>query len=149
MSSEPALPEVMANAREDLGGNVAGTFSPDDWAQILARAADEVRASAKPPTEAWVDVIRTFHRERYWGFRPNYRAPKAAKPKPHEKNLGLSFIYYVSRSFLFTKVIVLYAGARWTAGYEPYWGWLFFGAIAFMVVSYARFVWIHGRGRSD
>lgn len=139
----------MANAREDLAGNVAGEFSPDDWSAILGRAADQLRASAKPEALAWPDVIRSFHRERYWGYRPNFRHQSPPRPKPHQKNLGLSFIYYVGRSFLLTKAVVLYSGARWTAGYGSMWGGIFFGAIAFMLISYGRFVWIHGRGRDD
>jgi hypothetical protein len=146
MSEAPELPAIMQNAREDLAGNLQGDFSPDDWEQILERCALDLKASAKPTAEAWMDVIRTFHRERYWGFIPNYKKPK---PLPHEENLGVRFVLYAARSFMVTKVIVLYAGARWTFGGGPVWGWIFFAAIVFMLSSYGRFLWKYGRNRKD
>lgn len=132
------ISKVMVNAREDLAGNIAGDFSPADWAVILERARDLLARAGQRPEEAWPDVIRTFHRERYWGFRPDYRAPRV---KQEEQNLGKRFIWYVSRSFLITKVAVLYFGARWTAGYDPINGYLFFGAMIFMVSNYGYFLW--------
>lgn len=133
----------MANAQEDLAGNVGGRFSPDDWDKILSRAAEQLRASAKPEGEAWVDVIRDFHRERYWGFTPDYVAPK----KPPEKgNFGKRFIWYICRSFLITKVLVLWFGARYSADQDPIYAYLFFAALAFAPISYGIFVWRYGRG---
>lgn len=135
----------MMNAREDLAGNLSGDFSPADWTLILERAAGELARSSKPENEAWHDVIRDFHRQKYWGYKPNYVKPKV---KPEERNLGTRFIWYVSRSFLITKVAVLYFGARWTAGYDPINGYLFFGAMIFMLCSYGHFLWSH-RNRDD
>jgi hypothetical protein len=142
---EQNWPPIMANAQEDLAGNVSGQFSPEDWDKIRARAAELLRHSSKPPQEAWVDVILAFQREKYWGFVPNYKKPKI---RPEDKNLGVQFIWYCCRSFLITKVIVLYAGARFSLGHEPIWGWIFFAAVAFMVISYSRFLWKH-RNRKD
>jgi hypothetical protein len=132
----------MANAREDLAGNVSGDFSPEDWEKILVRAAAQLDASTKPAEEAWVDVIRDFHRERYWGFIPNFKKPKR---KREDENLGKRFIWYCFRSFLITKVVILYCGARYTAGDpNPIYKWLFFGAMAFMLSSYGYFLWRYG-----
>lgn len=132
-------PPIMANAREDLAGNIQGQFSPEDWDKILERALISLRNSAKEEREAWMDVIREFHRERYWGFHPDYVAPKTKK---EEQNLGPRFIWYICRSFLITKVVVLYFGARWSADYDdPINGILFFGAIIFMVANYGLFIW--------
>src|SRR3989344_829594 len=118
------LPSIMAKARIDLAGNISGEFSPEDWEKIFARAAELLRHSPKPEQEAWIDVIRDFHREKYWGFTPNYKKPKI---KPHEQNLGTRFIWYSFRSFLVTKVVLLYAGARYTADDpNPIWTWLSF-----------------------
>lgn len=133
----------MANAREDLAGNIGGQFSPDDWEKILMRAHEQLRRSQKTHSEkthedAWVDVIRDFHRERYWGFTPDYKKPKANR---EDENLGIRFIWYSFRSFLLTKVAVLYFGARYSADYDPVYKWLFFGAIAFMLVNYGIFLW--------
>lgn len=139
------FPSIMVNAREDLAGNISGEFSPDDWQKILSRAQAQLAASAKPPGEAWVDVIRDFHRESFWGFVPDYVQPKVPREK---QNLGTRFIWYSFRSFLITKVCVLYFGARYTADYDPIYKWLFFGAIAFMLCNYGLFLWKF-RHRSD
>lgn len=128
----------MANAREDLAGNIGGAFSPEDWQKILARANQQLVLSTKSPNEAWIEVIRDFHREKYWGFLPNYKKPKK---KREDENLGVRFIWYSFRSFLLTKVAVLYFGARYSADYDPVYKWLFFGAIAFMIVNYGIFLW--------
>ena len=146
MSDAAELPAIMQNAREDLAGNVQGDFSPEDWNKIFARCVELLKASPKPETEAWVDVIRAFHRERYFGFIPNY---KKTKPLPHEENLGYRFVWYTARSFLVTKVVVLYSAARWCAGWDPMWGWIFFAAVAFMLVNYGFFLWKYGRNRKD
>jgi hypothetical protein len=142
MIPENELSQITANAREDLCGNIEGEFSPEDWEKILARAHDLLRSSEK----TWVDVIRDFHRERYWGFKPNYKRPK---PNPHEENLGKRFIWYSFRSFLVTKVAVLYFGARWSADFDPVYGWLFFASIAFMLGNYGLFLWRYGRRPED
>ena len=136
--------DVMANAKEDLSGNIEGQFSPEDWEKILTEARTRLLGSQS--TEAWVDVIRSFHRESYWGFVPNYVKPKT---KPEDENLGTRFIWYSFRSFLITKVVVLYAGARYTADDpNPIYKWLFFGAFAFMLTAYGRFLWRY-RNRQD
>jgi hypothetical protein len=141
MISEEECSQVMANAREDLAGNIEGTFSPEDWEKIFARVREQLLRSKKNKEEAWVDVIRDFHREKYWGFIPNYKKPKV---KREDENLGKRFIWYCFRSFLLTKVLVLYCGARWSADYDPIYGWLFFGGIAFMLTNYGLFLWRYG-----
>ncbi|MBX3021909.1 MAG: hypothetical protein KF799_09560 [Bdellovibrionales bacterium] len=146
MAQENELPPIMANAREDLAGSLGGDFSPGDWDKILAQAHEKLSLSEKPPQEAWVDVIRDFHSQRYWGFTPDYVKPK---PKPEDKVLGKRFIWYCFRSFLITKVVVLYFGARWSADQEPINGYIFFGAMIFMITSYGLFIWRYSRGRKD
>jgi hypothetical protein len=138
------MAELPENAKIDLAGNLQGDFSPEDWHKILARAGEMLGASPKPKDEAWVDVILAFHREKYWGFKPNYRKPKT---KLEDENLGTRFIWYSFRSFLITKVIVLYCGARWVADYDPIYGYLFFGAIVFMLANYGYFLWKYGSAR--
>jgi hypothetical protein len=135
----------MRNAREDLAGNVPGKFSPADWSKILVTAQEKVLASSLPRQEAWIEVIRDFNRNRYWGFVPNYKKPKVPR---HEQNLGKRFIWYSFRSFLITKVAVLYFGARYTIDLDPMYGWLFFGAIAFMLTNYGLFLYRYG-GRPE
>lgn len=129
-----------AQAREDLAGNISGQFSPEDWERILARAQEQLAHST------WPDVIRDFHRQRYWGFVPNYKKPKV---KREPENLGRRFLWYITRSFLLTKTVVLYFGARWTAGYGPINGYIFFGAICFMLCSYGLFLWRFRHHRDD
>lgn len=138
------LPEIMNQAREDLAGNISGDFSPEDWEKILLRARTQLENSSRPAPEAWVDVIRDFHREKYWGFTPDYVQPKVRR---EEENLGKRFIWYITRSFLITKTCVLYFGARYVADYDPIYGWLFFGAILFMLSSYGTFLYKYGKHR--
>lgn len=136
----------MKNAREDLAGNVGGYFSPEDWDKILLRARDQFLVSAKPESEAWTDVIRDFHREKYWGFVANYKKPKAGRD---DESLGKRFLWYVFRSFLITKVVILYCGARYSMGdQDPIYTYLFFGAMAFMLCSYGLFLYRYA-GRKE
>lgn len=138
--------DIMANAKEDLAGNIEGQFSPDDWEKILSRAREALASSIKAPSEAWIDVIRTFHGEKYWGFVPNYKPPKVDR---HDQNLGKRFIWYSFRSFLVTKVVILYCGARYSADDpNPVYKWLFFGALAFIIFAYGLFLYRYG-GRSE
>lgn len=141
MSPEQGIPEIMANAREDLAGNIGGKFSPEDWQKILARAAQHLRASVRPRGEAWVEVIRDFHREKYWGFVPNYIKPKI---KREDENLGARFIWYGFRSFLLTKVAVVWFGALYSTYGDPFYKWCFVGAIAFMLCNYGYFLFRYG-----
>lgn len=135
----------MQNAEVDLTGSLSGRFSPEDWAKILARAAEQLAQSQKPQADAWADVIRDFHRQKYWGFNPDYIEPKPIKPHHHKDNLGKTFIWFSFRSFLLTKTVILYCGAHYTAGNpNPIYKWLFFGAFAFMLFSYGRFLWRYG-----
>jgi hypothetical protein len=146
MPTDNPLPKIMAHAHEDLAGNISGRFSPEDWEKILMQAHKQLKDSAKSEDEAWVDVIRDFHSKKYWGFVPNYQKPRI---KPEDQNLGVRFIWFSFRSFLLTKVAVLYFGARYTADYDPVYGWLFFGAIAFMLVNYGVFLWRYGHRTRD
>lgn len=140
-------PPIMANARVDLAGNIEGQFSPEDWEKILARAAEQLaRSTAKTPEQAWVEVILDFHREKYWGFFPNYKKPKTSRD---DENLGKRFIWYSMRSFLITKILVLWFGARYAADYDPVYKWLFFGAIAFMLLNYGYFLYRYGHRKEQ
>jgi hypothetical protein len=146
MVQESEIPSVLANASEDLAGNISGRFSPEDWDQILVRAKDQLRCSSKPLPEAWVDVIRDFHREKYWGFVPNYKVPKL---KREDENLGLRFIWYSFRSFLLTKMAVVWFGALYSTYGDPFYKWMFFGAIAFMLSNYGLFLYRYGSKHKD
>lgn len=138
---------VMANAQEDLAGNIDGHFSPDDWRTILARAKEKLERSPLPAAEAWVEVIREFHRERYWGFIPNYKKPSVTPEA--EENLGKKFILYTFRSFLISETVVLYCGARYSADdHNPIYKWGFFAGLTFLVVNYGLFLYRYG-GRSE
>lgn len=146
MTQSEAFPDIMANAREDLAGNISGEFSPEDWVLILAEAKRRLETSGKSHGEAWVEVIRDFHRESYWGFTPSYRKPRRRR---EDENLGNRFLWYSFRSFLITKVVVLYFGARYSADQGGINGWLFFGAIVFMLSNYGLFLWRYGHRHKD
>lgn len=147
MTSLDQNPEIMANAKIDLAGNISGDFSPQDWEKILIRASAQLKQSDKSEAEAWVDIVRDFHKQRYWGFVPNYIKPKI---KPEEENLGQRFIWYCFRSFLLTKIVVLYCGARYSADDpNPIYKWGFYGGLVFIVTAYGRFLWKYGRTQRE
>ena len=142
------FPEIMREARVDLAGNVSGQFSPEDWEQILARARGQFEASSRPPAEAWAEVMRDFHREHYWGFKPNFIPPKKVRDRD-EENLGVRMLLYGFRSFLLTKIAIVYFGAMWTVyDDEPFYKYGFFGAITFMLCAYGYFLYKYG-GRTE
>jgi hypothetical protein len=143
MAAKEKVIEILSNARVDLAGNVEGQFSPEDWDKILEIARARLEATDQDLTMAWIEVIRSFTKEKFWGFVPNYKKPKVSRK---DQNLGKRFIWYCFRSFLITKVIVLYCGARYSADDpNPIYKWLFFGGIAFMLTSYGVFLWRYGR----
>lgn len=143
MSSMNEFPEIMREARVDLAGNVGGQFSPHDWDSILVRAKSQLEASSLPAHEAWVEVIRDFHRENYWGFVPNYVPPKKVT-NVDDENLGVRMLLYAGRSFLLTKIAIVWCGAMWSISGEPFWRNCFFGAILFMLVAYGIFLYKYG-----
>jgi hypothetical protein len=140
MGSQKEFPEIMREARVDLAGNVAGKFSPEDWDQILSRAREQLEASKLPPHEAWTDVVRDFHRQQFWGFKPDFVPSK----NPDEENLGVRMLLYSARSFLLTKVSVVWFGALWAVYDEPLYKYAFFGSIIFMVAAYGWFLYRYG-----
>ncbi len=83
-------------------------------------------------------MVRAFHREKYWGYVPNYKKPKV---KREDESLGVRFILYSARSFLLTKVAVLWFGALWTVYGDTIYAVGFFGAMAFMLVAYGTFLY--------
>jgi hypothetical protein len=133
--------ELMANAQEDLAGNISGQFSPADWEKILARAEERLAQ-----TGDWCEVVREFHREKYWGFVPNFKRPKS---KREDEALGVRFILYCARSFLLTKVAVLWFGALWTVYGDPLYAWGFFGSMAFMIFAYGSFLYKYANTHKD
>lgn len=147
MSSMNEFPEIMRDARVDLAGNVGGQFSPQDWESILTRAKGQLESSKLPENEAWAEVIRDFHRDNYWGFIPNYVAPKV-KTNVEDENLGVRMLLYSARSFLLTKVAIVWFGALWTYTGEDFYKYCFFGAIVFMLASYGVFLYKYG-GRNE
>lgn len=147
MSSMNEFPEIMREARVDLAGNVGGQFSPQDWESILARAKTKLESSTLPAKEAWAEVIRDFHRQNYWGFVPNYNTPKK-ETNVDDENLGVRMLLYCARSFLLTKVAIVWFGALWSITGEPFYKYCFFGAIVFMFTAYGVFLYKYG-GRTE
>lgn len=143
MSSMNEFPEIMREARVDLAGNLGGQFSPQDWESILTRAKAQLEASSLRGPEAWVEVIRDFHRENYWGFVPNYIAPKTVK-NIDDENLGVRMLLYAGRSFLLTKIAIVWFGALWSISGEPFYKYCFFASILFMLVAYGTFLYKYG-----
>lgn len=137
------FPEIMGHAREDLGGNVGGKFSPENWDRILNEARERFlrhRALVNNDLAAWTEVVREFHRERYWGYSPNWRPPPKDKKKK-QTNMGVSFIWMTFTAFIVTKISVVWLGQIYTRSDDPVDKWLFFGAIALTIANFAYFLW--------
>lgn len=138
------FPEIMSHAKEDLGGNVSGDFSPHDWHQILIKAeallAQRSEGLNGNAIEVWHSVIRDFHANHYWGFLPNYR-PAPAPKKPG--NLGVSFIWMAFQTFVITKIAVVWIGQTYARSQDPNDFWLLCTVIALVVSNFAYFLWKH------
>lgn len=142
MDAVNEFPEIMNEARTDLAGNVSGDFSPADWELILseARRRWEAHRQRNPGDRAaWAEVIREFHRERYWGFSPRYRPPPA--PKVKQKNLGIFFVWMTFSVFVLTLMGVVWLGQIYTASDEPKDKYRFFAAIAVAILNFGYFLW--------
>ena len=134
--------EIMKNAYEDLSATVEGRFSPEDWASILTKAEHrltelELEKSGWSESERWHEVMREFRRERYWGYRPTYRAPRIKK----KSNLGYSFIWITFNTLTTMKVAVLWFGQIYSRSDEPKDKWIFFLLLIFCVGNFVFFLW--------
>jgi hypothetical protein len=130
----------MKDAQTDLAGNISGRFSPEDWARILTRASASLEAqihSGKPENEAWGDVIREFHRERYWGFQPSYRPPKVKK----EPDLAIGLIVFLFISFTLVKMAVVWTGQLYTFSDEEADTRKFYAALILVAANVVFFLW--------
>lgn len=134
------FPPVMANANIDLASTASGKFSPGDWERILDRAQAQWLENQRSMDEAtaWQTVVRDFHVQRYWGFRPNYRAPRAAKKKT---NLGFQLIWLMFGSFTVMKVAVLWFGQIYSRSDESVDKWAFFAVLTFVIGNILWFLW--------
>jgi len=144
MDLEHNLPPIMAQAREDLAGNIPGHFSKEDWAAILKEAERRwLRHKAEPldESEAWRKVIREFHQEKFWGFHPAQRKPRPVKPK--KTNVALSFILLVAGTMTVTKIAVVWLGQVYSRSDEAADKWAFFAILAVVLANFGYFLWRH------
>src|SRR5262249_18377388 len=124
---------------------VEGRFSPSDWEKILDLAEERLGAqvaSGAPENSAWADVIRDFHRSRYWGFRTGYRPPR------EKTNLGLQFIYYTFMSLTVWKVAVLWFGQKFSNGEDRSELWPLLLILAIVIGNTVYFLW-RNRAHTD
>ena len=141
MNSMNEFPKIMENARIDLGGNFSGEFSPEDWQKILAQAEarwNALKLESTSEQEAWQSVVREFHTQGRWGFRPNYVAPKA---KAKEMSLGVRLVIMTFISFTITEIAVVWLGQIYTFSDEPRDKWLFLLAVALVMANVVYFLW--------
>lgn len=136
------FPEIMAQAREDLCGNVSGRFSPSDWALIRIEARSRLAAKialGADVSDAWLSVIREFHKERFWGFSPNWQP--STKLKAKSANLAFSFVWMIFSTFVITLMAVVWLGQIYTISNEPKDAYLFFASIALALGNFGYFLW--------
>ena len=132
----------MKHAREDLGANVFGKFSPEDWDAILSEAnrrLDGYLAHEPPvtPELAWRRVMVEFGKENHWGFSPTYRRPRVKRTP----NLGLRLIWMVFITFTGVKIGLAWLGQKWTRSGEAGDKYLFLSVIALTLANTALFLW--------
>lgn len=139
-----AVADLMRNTREDLKPQ-SGRFSPGDWEKILDEARGRLlkKLEASPPAEAWSEVVREFHREKYWQFPTNYKKPK------REKNLGLTLVWLTFQSMTLTKVAILWFGQDYSNTDSELSKWLFFGVLFFIPANAFFFIWRWRKTKSD
>lgn len=141
METTEVLPQIMKQAHEDLMGNVSGDFSPEDWALVLRRANERLtsfRSKGLNDESAWAEVIREFHRERYWGYSPDYKAPSV-----RDNNMGVRFILMTGLTFIFSLIAVVWLGQIYTASGEFEDGRNLVGAIVLILSNFGFFLWYH------
>jgi hypothetical protein len=145
MELKNSRPLIMADAREDLAGNLSGEFSPGDWVQILDRAErrwrHELSAIGGDELAAWQTVIREFHQQSYWGFSPDYKPRETVGRGP--RNLGITFIWMAFQTFVLTKIAVVWLGQVYTRTQDPRDGLLFYSAIVLVLANFGFFLWRH------
>lgn len=143
------FPEIMKNAREDLGATVSGRFSPTDWEQILVRAhalwREQLALVNGDELKAWHAVVLDFHRNRQWGFQANYKEPARSRK---EMNLGVKFIWITFQTFVITKIAVVWLGQIYARSQDPVDGILLYFVIALVLANFGWFLWRH-RGHQD
>jgi hypothetical protein len=145
MSRDRVYPQIMNQAREDLMGHVSGRFSPEDWNLILERAAGRLEAfqsGGVSELQAWQEVVREFHRERYWGFSADYKPPKVKRP---EINLGVKFILFGLLTMTVFMTALVWLGQIHTHSDDPKDGWIFYSVVALVVLNFILFLWKNGR----
>lgn len=133
-------PQVMDNAHEDLLATVEGRFSPADWEKILSLAETkfcQARQFSENDLEAWKGVILDFHKNIFWNFKPDYRAPKQIK----KKNMGIQLVWITFNSFCTIKVLILWFGQIYSRSDNPVDKWIFFFVLAAALANIAFFLW--------
>ena len=141
METTVILPKIMRRAREDLMGNASGDFSPEDWALVLQLANERLAAfqgAGLSEDSAWAEVIREFHRERYWGYRPDYKAPRV-----RDSNMGIRFILMTGLTFIFSIIAVVWLGQIYTSSGEFEDGRNLVVAIVLILCNFGFFLWYH------
>ena len=136
------FPDIMRNAQADLAGQIGGQFSPDAWRAILSEARNRFeirRGEGLRESDAWSEVIREFHRDRYFGYEPTWNIPKGQRPKG--RSLGMGFVWMTFSAFVITKIAVVWLGQIYTASDDPRDAYLFFAAIGLVFVNFSFFLW--------
>jgi hypothetical protein len=142
MSSLNEFPEVMAQAHEDLCGNLDGRFSPENWDLILREAHSRWKAKiigGEDVVMAWQSVIREFHQEQFWGFSPDLQ--RRSKPLSKQGNLGFSFVWMIFSTFVLAIMAVVWSGQIYTNSNDPKDAYLFFASVAFVLFNFGFFLW--------
>lgn len=133
------------NWKADLFGGLPYFF--EDSTQDLIREKAQQLYQDKlqirnDPTEAWAQVVASFHRENHWGFSATTIKPKKVDSED-TKNAkeAFSYLWTAVQATLILKVVIYFFGLRLAQDNTPE-NWAYFlGSLSFSWGSLFFFAW--------
>ena len=132
---------IAKNYWSDLTTHLNAYFTNEDRLKITQMAAELLSEQLKinSPDQAWINVIRHFVQNNYWGFQTISQKPKIKQTEEQQifwKIFKYTWAFF--QSMIVLKIAVYYFGlesARDPEQTSVFWVWLFFsisvGSLAF------------------
>lgn len=116
----------------DLTSHLSTYFSNEDRLAITAKAAQflDQNLQTEPLENAWVQVLRDFNTQKYWGYKTTTQKPKPVKTEEQKIFWQLfKYVWALFQSMIVLKIAVYYFGlgsAEHPDQISVFWVWLFF-----------------------